>query len=188
MAEPLVMERHCADELSRNENAIKALYVATYPDSLDDSFFGVDRFISRVRGYSKAPGFEFVLGTVDGEVVGLALGYPLPPEARWWQGLTTPVEPGLIDEDGTRTFALCELMIRPGWQGEGIGHRLHDELLFKRPERRATLLAEEDNESALRAYRQWGWRVIGKLRPSWPDAPQLMALILEPLATTPNSA
>ncbi|MBV9312464.1 MAG: GNAT family N-acetyltransferase [Pseudonocardia sp.] len=175
-----IVIEHCgADAVSAREDAIKDLYTATYQDVLDSSFHSVERFLARIRGYAKAPGFEFVLGSVNGQPVGLALGYPLPTEARWWRGLTTPVEPGLIEEDGTRTFALCELMIRPGWQGEGIGHRLHDELLFNRPERRATLLADEGNDKALQIYEQWGWREIGKLQPSWLDAPHFHALVLD---------
>lgn len=168
-----------SEALPARERDITALYVATYRDELDAPFQTVDRFMERVRAYAKAPGFEFVLGSAQGETVGLALGYPLPTDARWWSGITTPVDPERIAEDGARTFALCELMTHPDWQGKGVGHRLHDELLLKRPERRATLLVESDNDTARRAYEKWGWRQIGKIRPSWPDAPHFDALILD---------
>jgi predicted GNAT family acetyltransferase len=84
----------------------------------------------------------------------------------------------LIAEDGTRTFALCELMTHPDWQGKGVAHAVHDELLSRRPERRATLLVRQDNETARQAYFRWGWRQIGKLRP-YPDAPHYDALMLD---------
>ena len=35
-----------------------------------------------------------------------------------------PAEPGFTDETGTRTFALCELMITPAWQARGVAHAL----------------------------------------------------------------
>jgi ribosomal protein S18 acetylase RimI-like enzyme len=172
--------KHLGGEgLKDHEGLITDLYAATYRDELDEPFQSVERFMDRVRAYAKAPRFELVLGSIGDELVGLALGYPLPPGARWWSGLTTPVDPQLIEEDGSRTFALCELMVHPDLQGKGVGHQLHDELLLERPERRATLLVDGDNDAARRAYERWGWRQIGKIRPSWPDAPQYDALILD---------
>lgn len=164
--------------LAAHENDIVALYVAAYRDKLDVPFHHVDRFRERIRAYSKALAFEFVLGRIAGEPVGLALGFALPRGARWWHGLTTPVDPDLLREDGSRTFGLCELMTHPDRRGNGVAHRLHDELLYNRPERRATLIVDVDNRTARRAYYRWGWRHIGKLRP-FPDAPLCDALILD---------
>lgn len=46
-------------------------------------------------------------------LVGFALGYPLPPGSRWWQHLRGEHEGDaeFTREDGTRTFALNELML-----------------------------------------------------------------------------
>ncbi|WP_084211225.1 GNAT family N-acetyltransferase [Pseudonocardia acaciae] len=186
MADELRLEHLDSEALKEHEDAISALYRVTYRDELDDPFHTTERFMERIRNYSKAPGFEFVLGITNDNPAGLALGYPLPAQARWWRGLTTPVDPELIEEDGTRTFALCELMTHPDWQGKGIGHRLHDELLFKRPEQRATLLVDSDNDTARRAYEKWGWRQIGKIRPGLPDAPHYDALILDLTVSMPG--
>jgi GNAT superfamily N-acetyltransferase len=84
-----------------------------------------------------------VIAYVDDRPVGQAFGYALPPNARWWQGLSTPVPEGFTEETGTRTFALNELMVVPEWQGRGVAHALHDELLGSRKEQRATLLVRE---------------------------------------------
>ncbi|HEX6358229.1 GNAT family N-acetyltransferase [Actinophytocola sp.] len=118
-----------------------------------------------------------VAAFADGTAIGLAFGYALPANARWWQGLTTPVDKGFTDENGCRTFALNELMVVPEWQGKGVAHALHDDLLGGRPEERATLLVREDNDAAQNAYTRWGWRKIGKLQP-YPDAPNFDAMIL----------
>ncbi|WP_084210768.1 GNAT family N-acetyltransferase [Pseudonocardia acaciae] len=134
--------------------------------------------MERVRAYAKSPRFECVLARIDDEPVGLALGYALPENARWWAGLTTPVDPELIREDGTRTFGLTELMTHPDWQGHGIAHRLHDELLYKRPEQRASLTVRSDNRTARQAYDKWGWWQMGKIKP-FPDSPHYDALILD---------
>lgn len=137
-----------------------------------------ERFAERFPGYAKAPGFEIVIAYLGGEPVGQAFGYTLPPAARWWDGLTTPVPDGFTEETGSRTFALNELMVVPDWQGKGVAHALHDALLGGRAEERATLLVREDNTSAQRAYARWGWRKIGKSQP-FPDSPHFDAMILD---------
>jgi ribosomal protein S18 acetylase RimI-like enzyme len=157
---------------------IVPVYEATHADVINDPFYSAERFVERVRGYMKAPGFEIVAAEMNDEPVGLTFGYTLPESARWWQGLTTPVESSLIREDGHRTFALCELMVHPDWQRQGVAYALHNELLGGRAEERATLLVREDNLAAQSAYAKWGWRKIGKLKP-YPDSPNYDALILQ---------
>jgi ribosomal protein S18 acetylase RimI-like enzyme len=182
-------QHHSAE--SANEalgSVIVPLHEVSRHDLLSNPFYSAERFAERVRGYLKAPGFGLVVASVDGEPVGQAFGYALPANARWWQGLTTPVPKGFTDETGTRTFALNELMVVPKWQGKGIAHATHDELLGSRNEQRATLLVREDNESAQAAYTRWGWRKIGKLRP-FPDSPHFDAMIISlPLSVVRTSA
>jgi len=160
------------------EGVVVPVYEATHVGVIDKPFYGVERFVERVRGYMKAPGFEVVAAVIGNQPVGLAFGYTLPESARWWQGLTTPVESSLINETGRRTFALCELMVHPHWQRHGIAYALHNELLRHRVEERATLLVREDNTAAHNAYAKWGWIKIAKLKP-YPDSPNYDALILQ---------
>jgi ribosomal protein S18 acetylase RimI-like enzyme len=159
------------------EAVIVPIYEASHADVIADPFYSAARFAERVRGYTTAPGFEMVVAEIGGEPVGQAFGYALPAGARWWRGLTTPVEPEVTAETGRRTFALCELMVDPDWQRHGIARSLHDELLRHRPEERATLLVREENTAAQHAYAAWGWRRLGRLRP-YADAPHYDALIL----------
>jgi ribosomal protein S18 acetylase RimI-like enzyme len=63
-----------------------------------------------------------------------------------------------LREDGTRTFALSEIMVRRAYTGQGIAHALHDELLGGRSEERATLLVRPANTFAYRAYTGGGGR------------------------------
>ncbi|MER5349973.1 hypothetical protein ABT093_06535 [Kitasatospora sp. NPDC002551] len=46
-------------------------------------------------------------------------------------------------ETDTRTFALCEVMVRERWRGTGIARTIHEELLPHRTEDRSHLLVEE---------------------------------------------
>jgi ribosomal protein S18 acetylase RimI-like enzyme len=177
-APQITYTRHDADSAEDIfATVIIPVYETSHADVIANPFYSAKRFAERVSGYMRAPGFELVAAYAGGVPIGQAFGYALPPGARWWNGLTTPVPPGFTEESGARTFALNELMVDPAWQRRGVAHALHDELLGGRHEERATLLVREDNEPAQAAYARWGWRKVAKLRP-FPDSPVFDALIL----------
>jgi ribosomal protein S18 acetylase RimI-like enzyme len=76
-------------------------------------------------------------------------------------------------------------MVSPTHQRQGIAKRLHDELLRRRPERRADLYVRKDNDPAQAAYKKWGWTKIGDVQPT-PQSPNFDELIL-PLPIQPES-
>ena len=143
-----------------------------------DGFSSDEAFMRRYDAYTAQDDFDLVLAEQDGEPVGQAWGWPLDAATSWWSGLLAEPEPGFTREDGRRTFALSEIMVRQAATGQGIARALHTELLQARPEQRATLLVRPSNTVAYRAYERWGWRPVAKLRPAWPDAPTFDVLIL----------
>jgi ribosomal protein S18 acetylase RimI-like enzyme len=154
------------------------VYADVYADRADNPFFSVARFAARLETHLAAPRFALVTGVVDGELVGYAYGAGLRAGSLWWQGLREPVPPDLTEETGDRTFALNEIMVRAPWRRRGIAQRLHGELLVGRPESRATLLVEQENDPARAAYRKWGWRSVGHLQP-FADAPVYESMLLD---------
>ena len=80
-------------------------------------------------------------------------------------------------DDGHRTFALTEIMIRGPWRRQGYARHLHDALLRNRKEERATLLVLPDNAPAKAAYAAWGWRKLGELKP-FEDSPTYDSMIV----------
>ncbi|GAA0990904.1 hypothetical protein GCM10009555_077410 [Acrocarpospora macrocephala] len=146
--------------------------------AIGDAFAGSEAFMTRFDAYTRRDGLDLVMAFDGDEPAGQTWGWPLTPETRWWNGLETEPEPGFTTEDGTRTFALSEIMVRQAWTGRGIAHALHDTLLSTRQEQRATLLVRLDNTTAYAAYTRWGWRPSARLRPSWPDAPLMDVLTL----------
>lgn len=86
-------------------------------------------------------------------------------------------EPGFTSEDGHRTFALSEIMVRQEMTGRGIAHALDDELLGARHEKR-DFAGWTEEHGRLLCLHSWGWRTVARLRPGWPDAPLFDGLIL----------
>ena len=156
--------------------ALLAVYEEVYVDQLDDPFFAPSRFWQRLENYAGWPGFALVTGHLLDDLIGYTLGYTLPERSGWWGGFRGEVDPGLLKEDGQRTFALTQLMVLPAWQRRGYARALHDALLSNRPEERATLLVKPDNIPARTAYLSWGWQVLGQLQP-FDDAPVYDALL-----------
>ena len=174
----LTVELIGAEGMHQRRDSLLDVYSQVYQDSLSDPFFSVPRYWERLEAYASRDGFTLVVGRLDDAIVGYALGYTLPKGAGWWHGLKTEVPPDLLEEDGSRTFALTEIMVLAEHRRKGYARVLHDTLITSRPERRATLLVLPENLPAKAAYFSWGWKKIGELQP-FDDAPTYDALILD---------
>jgi GNAT superfamily N-acetyltransferase len=187
----LTFRRYDAEGARGARTTVEAVYRGAYWADIEagEAFNQPEAFMRRFDAYASNPLLELVIAYQDGEPAGQTWGWPLTAGDRWWSRLDHEPEPEFTDEDGTRTFALSEIMVIRDQTGRGIAHALHDELLGARNEKRATLLAEPDNQNAYRAYLRWGWRKVSHLRPGWPDAPVFDVLILSlPLETARGQA
>ncbi|WP_280445123.1 GNAT family N-acetyltransferase [Nocardia brasiliensis] len=180
----LEFRRYSAEQARGIRAEVEAIFRGSYVDAIEsgEDFEAPEAFMRRFDAYTdpdRQPGFELAVALIDGEPGGQAFGWPLHEGTAWWTGLQLD-EGDLAEftaEDGHRTFALSEIMVRSELTGRGLAHALHDELLTGRTERRATLLVQPDNERAYTTYRKWGWYRVGTLRPSWPAAPNFDVLI-----------
>jgi ribosomal protein S18 acetylase RimI-like enzyme len=123
-----------------------------------------DAAARRARVRRRQPGFALAEARHGGYLVGFAAGMPLRSATSWWRGLTTPLPDDFTAEDGGRTFALADLMVRASWRRQGIGRELHDRLLAGRDEERAALAVAPAAGAAQHALRSWGWRKVGRAR------------------------
>ena len=174
----LAVQKYDASGLHEQREDVLAVYAEVYADELDDPFYSLPRYWERLSAYAARDGFALVTGRLAGELIGYALGYTLPEGSDWWRGFQGDVDPALLQETGDRTFAVNELMVRPGWRRRGYARSLHDSLLRHRPEARATLLVRPENAPARAAYRSWGWYELGQLQP-FDDAPVFEAMVRE---------
>ncbi|MBQ1021760.1 GNAT family N-acetyltransferase [Micromonospora sp. D93] len=175
MIKGLQLDHHCADEAKEILDQLVDLYLEVYAGGGD--FYSEDRYRRQLELHLQRAGWELVTATVHGALVGYIYGFPLPPQTRWWEGIHEPVPAGFTEEDGTRTFALSELLVCPAWRRRGIAAALHDKLIEGRAEPRTTLLVRPDNAVAQMAYSSWGWSKVTKLQPNWDRAPTFDVLI-----------
>jgi ribosomal protein S18 acetylase RimI-like enzyme len=187
-ADRITLRRYRPEEAREIRATVETIYKGSYTDAIasGDPFDSVDAFMGRFDAYTKRRDFDMVVAYIDGEALGQTWGWPLDERARegWWAGLISTPDPDFTREDGHRTFALSEIMVRQEYTGRHIARTLHNELLAERSEERATLLVEPENERAYRAYLHWGWRKVAQLRPAWPDSPLFDVLVLSlPLAS-----
>ncbi|MEU0550614.1 GNAT family N-acetyltransferase [Micromonospora sp. NPDC005979] len=166
-----------AEEATNILDQLVSLYLEVY--AVGGELHSEDRYRRQLDLHMQRMAWELVTAEVDGSLVGYIYGFPLPTETRWWEGIHGPVTPGFTDEDGTRTFAISELMVHPAWRRWGIAGRLHDELIAARTEQRNTLLVRPDNVAAQTAYRSWGYAKVTRLRPGWENAPTFDVLVLD---------
>jgi ribosomal protein S18 acetylase RimI-like enzyme len=176
----LTFRRYDAEQARANRDMVEAVFRAAYADRIatGDRFAAPEAFMTRFDRYASNPLLDLVVAFLNGEPAGQAWGWPLTADSRWWSFADRVPEPGFASEDGTRTFAVSEIMTRREQAGQGIAHALHDELLKGRHEKRATLLVRPDNTTAYQAYLRWGWQKVSQLHPDWPDAPTFDVLIL----------
>ncbi|MEU8895612.1 GNAT family N-acetyltransferase [Nocardia sp. NPDC048505] len=177
---------HTSAEARELRSTVEEIFRHSYVQAIEsgDTFETPEAFMRRFDAYThpeRARGFELVMAWVDGVACGQTWGWPLFENTRWWGGLE--LDQGELAsftaEDGKRTFALSEIMVRVEFAGKGIARAMHDELLGNRAERRATLLVDPLNTRAYQTYVHWGWSRVGVLRPAWPEAPLFDVLIRE---------
>ncbi|MFC4912941.1 GNAT family N-acetyltransferase [Actinomadura gamaensis] len=147
--------RHGTKDALALEDELTRLYVAVYsePPYNGHGVYTEEGFRNRNTRQLHAPGFTLVTVRADnGELAGFAFGFTMPGNA-FWRGVDEPQE-----VKGCDKFAWIELVVAAAHRGNGLSHRLRDELLRDRPEAFATLCAHPNAEPARSMYDRWGWR------------------------------
>lgn len=96
-----------------------------------------------------------------GRLVGIAYGYVGEP-GQWWHdqvhaAMLSAIGPALTAQWLRGAFEVCELHVRPGWQGAGLGRELLDTLLTGCGAPTAVLTTPDRPTRARGFYRAAGW-------------------------------
>lgn len=128
--------------------------------------FTADRFRTMfLEQYVTKLNFTLVTLWREEQLAGFVCGNSLIRETRWWKSVREPLSEDFTKEDGTRTVALKDMVIREGLRGQGFGRLLHDEFLRGRTEERVTLASEPDQQPAHSIWLHWGYRQVGTIEP-----------------------
>jgi ribosomal protein S18 acetylase RimI-like enzyme len=107
------------------------------------------------------PTFDLATGEDSGKLIGFAYGATLPPDTKWWSGMTEPLPNALTVEWNGRTFAVIDLAVREDYRKRGIGRALLDTLVGNRWEDRATLTVQPAATDTKEFYTHLGWQRLG---------------------------
>jgi GNAT superfamily N-acetyltransferase len=152
-------------EAAARAGEFAGLHAEVYADPPYGQADDAELYPGRFRVRRRQPGFMLTEARHGGYLVGYAAGMPLRPSTSWWRDLTAPLPAEVTAEYPGRTFALTDLMVRAPWRRQGIARDLHDLILAGRPEERATVTVRPAAGAAQGAFRAWGWRKAGRMRP-----------------------
>ena len=171
----LRFRRHDARGALALRDTVALIYREAYYERITsgDPFYTEAAFMRLFESHARHPSLDLVIAYIGDEPVGQIWGFPVdePTIAPSSANVTRGAEPTGGDGASAQAFALCEIMVRKAWTGQGIAHALHDELLSARAEPYAELYVRPANATAYRAYLKWGWHKVGQTRPTLPDAP-----------------
>jgi GNAT superfamily N-acetyltransferase len=117
------------------------------------------------------------VAAVDGErLVGIAYGYLGAPGQWWHDHVLAAMGPALAGTWLADAFEVCELHVRPAYQGTGLGRGLLDQLLDGAGAATAVLTTPDRETRARRFYRVGGWQdLVRDLR--FPGDPRSFAVL-----------
>lgn len=150
------------------------VWVDAYTDSphQDDPWFSREQFLERLtggpsgeqqgRGYLNKPDFVLVGAWAGSELVAFFYGFSLTARNEWLAQVQPPLPAAYVREDGQRSYAAAEIIVRRGWRRQHLATQMHDHpAVQSQPHERFVLSVEPDNAPAVTAYRKWGYQAVG---------------------------
>jgi ribosomal protein S18 acetylase RimI-like enzyme len=164
-------------------STVSELYAEIYAEPpYDEGPADVADFTSGWSQRIKQPDFRLVVARRDDEPIGFAFGYQLLARTKRWDGAVAPIPSEITTEYSGRTFAIIEIAVRGPYRQRGVGRLLHTHLTAGLSEERITLAVRPEAPAPQRAYRSWGYQLVGQTQP-FPHGP-IYDVMIKPLASS----
>lgn len=150
---------HGASQVPALMDALVDVWAEAHAGRADDLSTAALR--RQIQGHTRHSGFTLVAAYASSSIVGFGYAFPCSPE--YWFGVE--LLPRIPQEARSgRLMGLCELAVRPGRQSQGIGTRMHDELIRTIAPAWSSLLALPSNDRGRSLYERLGYRYAGPYR------------------------
>ncbi|MFH8387915.1 GNAT family N-acetyltransferase [Kitasatospora sp. NPDC018058] len=175
---PLVVRRYGPSDAATLLDTLADVWAEAHAghDDVARAGFTPETLRRQISGHARHEEFTLVAAFAAGQIVGFGYGFRCSP--AYWYG--EQLLPQVTPEEARTTGSLagiCELAVRSGWQGRGVGTRIHTALLEALRTDWVSLLAMPGDHPAQHLYRRLGYRYTGPYQPG-PDAPVLDLLLL----------
>ncbi|GAA1399154.1 hypothetical protein GCM10009639_38440 [Kitasatospora putterlickiae] len=171
------LHRHGVDDIAVLLDTLADIWTDAHTghDDVAQAGFTSEALRRQITGHTRHEEFVLIVASLADQTVGFGYGFHCTPTYWFGEQLLPAIEPKARN---TRSLAgICELAVRSGWQGYGIGTRIHDSLLAALRTEWASLLAMPGDRGAQRLYRRLGYRYAGPYN-AGPDGPVLDLLLL----------
>ncbi|MQS17602.1 GNAT family N-acetyltransferase [Streptomyces kaniharaensis] len=180
-ATPLVVRRYGPGDAAILLDTLADVWAEAHAghDDVARAGFTPDSLRRQISGHAPHEEFTLIAAFAAGQIVGFGYGFRCSPAYWYGEQLLPAITPEARDTDSLA--GICELAVRPSWQGQGVGTRLHTALLEALRTEWVSLLAMPGNDPARRLYDRLGYQYAGPYRPG-PDGPVLDLLLLRTTA------
>ncbi|MFD0306421.1 GNAT family N-acetyltransferase [Streptomyces sp. NPDC127119] len=161
----VVIRTHCPGQVPSMLDTIADLWSDAHPEIVNTPGATTDGLSAvtlrrQITGHLRHEGFILVAAYAGGSMVGFGYAFPCTPQ--YWYGELLPQIPEHVRAG--RLMGLCELAVTPARQSQGIGSRLHTELLKAINPDYASLLVRPDNTAGRTLYEHLGYKHAGPYR------------------------
>lgn len=157
-----IVEFSRADALQWREGMIDTYREAFRPPPYAKGESVVRQFQSTFERHVEREGYRCVAALFAGgaQIAGFGYGYTSAPGQWWHDQVVAQLDGDTVERWFRDAFEIVELAVRPEMQGQGIGGRLHDQLLAPVPHSKAVLSTLDEETAGLHLYEKRGWQTI----------------------------
>ncbi|MFC5661441.1 GNAT family N-acetyltransferase [Kitasatospora misakiensis] len=174
-AAPLALRRYGASDAATLLDTLTDVWAEAHAghDDVAQAGFTPETLRRQITGHARRDEFTLIVAYAAGQAVGIGYGFRCTPD-YWFGDLRPAITAQARDTDSLA--GICELAVRTGWHGQGVGTSIHAALVAALRTQWVSLLAMPGDSPARRLYDRLGYEYAGPYRVG--DGPVLDLLLL----------